>query len=328
MECFNVLTDAEAKFIKTLLNRFTSLSNERSMLLNQLTGFNRNLESMYRLEDQASTAMDSIQDAEKTQRILRHDIGQLEGEKADLEYEKTRLENALTLTGRLSYVLLGVFVVGCVMLGYLYMFLDVNIFFPATVMVLSVIVMGGLLIGFRRHAQGELSLNVRKQQRAVDILNTKNINFAYYTNYLRFSYKKYHVRNSQMLRKNLKEFGSYKHVVSRLDAIRKLMYETEDAIEHFLREKHLTEIKSTVEKFAQTLSVEDKKKYYSEVLAEKNTLEKELAQLDSRHAEIWDTLTEISEQSPSQRAAVDPVIQDYFGQVERMMNIAGAPAAE
>ena len=78
---------------------------------------------------------------------------------------------------------------------------------------------------FRRHAYHELVLNNKKQKRAIELLNKKNVIYAYYTNFLKFEYDKYKVRNSTMLSSNLKDYDNYKHLVNRYDQISKILYQ-------------------------------------------------------------------------------------------------------
>ena len=320
LECFNLLSEEEVDYLKNMLSRFTSLSTERNVLLNQITSFDKHISDMDMLETQAASAVSNIHDAERSQRILRHDIGYLQGEKTDLEFERGALENGLEFINKFTVAMIGLFVFISFFLGYLYMFRNTPIFFPSSILVIALIIVSSLIYAFRRRTVYELQLNVKKQQKAMGMINKKNVVFSYYTNFLKFSYGKYKVKSSQMLKKNLDDLNNYKHLAGRIDAIRKIMYETEEEIEKFLREKNLVNFKSSIETFAKTISIDDKKKYYAELNSIKLRHEKELLSFDSRHEEIWDMLVTLSEyDGVSSNKNIKMVIQAYLDEVGRIL---------
>ncbi len=321
LECFGNLSDDETHRLKQHLDRFLSLTRERNDLLDRLTAFDKNLYDLYKLEGEAQYALPQIEEAERTQRMLNRDLSVIHGERADLEYRFDGLSDGLLFIQRFIIGMVAAFVFVTLVLGYLLMFEGRDIFFPTTILVLSAMVIASLLYIFRRQVLHEMDVNVKRQSQAVSLLNKKNVIYAYYTNYLRFSYDKYKVRNSGMLRKRLHDFGNYKHVVNRIDAIRKIMYETENEIETIFREKQLNNIKTTIERFARTISLDDKKQVYKELLNEKAQIEKNLASLDERQAEIWDLLVELNECDYSKDKIIDRVIQAYLDEVSRILTM-------
>jgi len=312
LECFSNLTEADIVRLKKLLEYFTALTAERNVLYNKLTDFDKSLVDMFKLEEEATMAIPQIRDAEERQRILKQDLGYLYGEKSDLVYERSNMEKGLDFINRFTIGAAGVFVVVTLFLGFMFMFGGWNIFLPMVVIVLMIIVIAGLLYIFRRRIRHELKMNFKKQLRAVELLNKKNVVYAYYTNFLRFTYNKYKVRSSTMLENNLEDFGNYKFLVERIDNLRRTMYETEGEIERFVREKKLTGLRSTIQDFAETVKLDDKKRYYEELSKGKEAVEKELANLDMRHEEIWDTLMVLNDRDSSANKLVDKIIQTYL----------------
>ncbi len=321
LDCFFRLNEDEAKTLKNLLDRFTSLIKERNVLMYQLVGFDKGVTRMNFLEEDAKKAVNGMQDAEKTQRILRQDIGYLEGEKGQLEHEKALLETGLIFVKRFALGCVLLFGLVSVYLAYIFMIEQSPIFVPTTILVLMTIVVCTLLYMFDKRMRYELKLNIKKQQKCVELLNKKNVVCAYYTNFLRFEYKKYKVRNTQMLQSDLKEFKSYKHVASRLDAIRKIMYETEKQIEKFLREKKITFSKYTIEQFAKTVNVSDKIEYSQELARDKAVLDANLLELDEKHAGIWELLEELSDKDTTEDKVISQMIDLYFNEVSNMLYI-------
>ena len=318
LECYLQLSDEDALQLKSLLERFVSLSKERNNLIYQLTDFDKSLEQMQYLEQQALDAMPSIQDAERYQKIFLHDIGYLEAEKADLIYERGMLKTGLEFLNKFAFVMVVLFGFIALFLGYLNVFNRTPIFLHTSIMVLCAIVVFVVLMVFRNRITYELKLNVKKQQRAVMLLNKKNVLYAYYTNFLKFAYKKYQVRNSQMLAENLKDYKHFVHISSRIDAIRKIMYETESLLEAFLREKGIAYSQFAIEQFAQTANVMDKIAYSRELMDEKVILERNLAELDDKHQRLWEQLETINSMDTTQEHVIGKMIQLYFDEVSRL----------
>ena len=196
------------------------------------------------------------------------------------------------------------------------MFNEASIFFPLSVFILLLIFVFFILNIFRRRISIDLQMNVKKQRRAVEMLNKKNAVYAHYTNYLNFAYKKYKVKNSQMLNKNLKDLNNYKHLANRFDNIRSIMYQTETQIEEFLRAKKLGSVKSTVEQFARTVNIDNKREYYRELASEREIFEKNLADLEKRQEEVWESINAIGGNDASERQVLSRMLQAYQNEIE------------
>ncbi len=319
LECFNQLTAEDATRFKDLLDRFVSLTKEVTILRNQIVEFDSGLTKLESLEDQATSAMPNIQDAEKNFRALRHDLGYLRGEKSELEHDRELLMNGFNFVNKFSVAMVIIFSLSCVLMAYLYIFTKTSIFYPLTILVVVMIVVVSLSYFFRRRIRFELALNLKKQHKAIELINKKLVVLAHYRNFLDYEYKKYKVRSSKMLKENINDFKNYKHVAARLDNVRKIMYETEKQIEVFLREKKFGVIKSSIEKFAKTINIDDRKRYYNDLLEQKNAFENNLSEMDQRHGEIWDALVELNDKDHSPDKLIDKIIQAYLNEVTKII---------
>ena len=319
LKCFSHLTDAELDKLKKLLEYFMLLANERNMLYSQLSDYDKSLVDMFKLEEEATLNLQQIKDAEHRQRLLKQDLGYLYGEKADLVYERNNMEKGLQFIHYFSFGLFGLFIITTLLLGFLHVINNTNILLPTIIITLMVIIIAGLLYIFRRRIHRELKLNFKKQLRAVGFLNKKNVVYAYYTNFLRFVYNKYKVRNAQMLENNLQSFTNYKFLVGRIDNLRRTMYEAEKEIENFMKEKKLTSLRASIESFAKTANLDDKKRYYDQLLKSKQTLEQELNAADIRHEEIWEALLALSDRDRSPSKVIDKIIQTYLDEASRLL---------
>ncbi|MDR1531258.1 MAG: hypothetical protein LBS62_03595 [Clostridiales bacterium] len=322
LDAFFKLDENEVSLLKELLARFVSLGRERSQLMYQLASFNPALRQMIDFGEDAERAVTHIQHAEKSQRLLRHDLGELEGEKLDLEYEKDKLNSGLDFINKFAVVAVTLFGAVSIYLAYKFMLSNGSIFIDLTVLVLLIIAAVATLHTFRRRMVRESRINTLKQRRAVELLNKKRVVYAYYTNFLDYEYKKYKVRNSQMLKANLKELANYKHVTMRIDAIRKIIYETESTLEKFLREKKINNTKFTIEQFANTVNIDDKIDYCKELAQHRLSLEKNLAELDGRHKEIWGRLEVLNKKNEPGEAVMNRVIQAYLDELNELMEDA------
>ncbi len=319
LECYNNLTDEEADKLKKLLESYVSLTKERNALRYQLADFDRSVEYMISLEEDANKIMPQLEDAEKKQRVFRNDISSLEGEKSALEYEQTVLKKGLVFIQRLTVAMTLAFCGVALFLAYSYMINQAAIFIPTSILVILLIFITVLIHVFRKRMIYELDINIKKQKRAVQILNRKNVVFAYYTNYLNYEYKKYKISNAHMLKNNLKDYAHFKHITFRIDAIRDILYETNRQIEKFLRDFGISDAKFTIEQFAQTINIEDKKFFYGKTQNECAALERELDELDQRHAQLWEELMKLNEQDATSDKLIDSMIQIYFSQVSRFL---------
>jgi hypothetical protein len=280
---------------------------------------------MFQLEVDAGNAIPNIQDAEKQQRILKQDLGHLEGEKAELVYMRNLLESGLRFVKRFACVAIAAFGFMAMFLGYMSMIQGDPIFVPTTALVLLSIVVCTLLYLFDRRLRFELRLNNKRQQRAVELLNKKNVVYAYYTNFLRYEYGKYKVRNAQALKTTLSDYKTYKQTTARIDALRRIMYETEAELEKLLQAKKIDAGRFTIEHFARTVNVVDKIDYARELTAQKEKYEEGLLKLDEKHSVVWALLVDLQEKH-GENNVVEQMIQSYFEEVSNVfLNVNNTP---
>ncbi|MDR2938777.1 MAG: hypothetical protein LBV08_00475 [Clostridiales bacterium] len=317
IECFNNLSLEEAEKLQELLDRFVNVSKEKSTLYYQLGGFEQGLGYLDKIEGDARFALGQIQEAEKKQRILRHDIGVIEGEKADLEYQKELIGKAFKFTKNFGLLLVSVFIAGALLLGYGYVALNLDIRFSAAALAIAIGFLSVVLYIFRRRVKYEVQINLKKQKRAIELLNKKNTVLAYYTNFLRFEYKKYRVSSSQTLEHNLSSLEHYRHLSKRYDVIRKIMYKSEQEIEMFLKHKEIKTSGTSIESFSKAVNLGNKRNYYAELEEKKSKLEEEFNSANQQHDELWDLILVLNENDHTEDKLVDKIIQDYYSEAAR-----------
>ena|GEM_PF-404771 len=321
IKCYEKLTDLEIEDLKELLARFMSLTQDRNALRYQIIGFDKNLIKMEQLEEDAKFIVDNTQNAERQQRFLKHDLGYLQGEKSDLEYERVRLKNTQEFIYKFSIALVIVSGLLITFLVFIHIFRGINVFLPSAILCIVLILAINGMHSLKRYVKRQLIINMKKQHKAAEIYNKKIVVYAYYTNFLNFVYNKYGVRNSDKLQQNIKDYTNYKHLTTRFDAIRDMLYETEATIETFLREKGIVNTAITTERFAKSINIDDKRKYYAELKAEKDGLDARLKELDEQHNKIWSDLVILNEEDKSSTKIIDRIIQKYISEVNKLVNL-------
>jgi len=329
VESYGRLTEDEANDLKDLLARYASLAKDSNALKYQVTSFDASLGEMEKLQEDAKTNLPEIKFAEERQRIFKQDISYLEGEKMMLEHANERIRNAIDFVYKFSIAMVFFFGGMSLVMIFLYIFRNLQTMVLLAAMLVLVIVVSGLLYALRNRLKYELTMNIKKQSRAVELLNKKVTVYAHFTNYLNYVYRKYKVRNSEMLANNLTDYGNYKHLTKRLDSLRNIMYQTEAQIEFFLRDKGINDNFTNLEKFAATSNIDDKKTYYDELQREKNVIEKALKRLDSRNSQIWDSLMALKSAADDDKTdgntTIGKIVDEY---VEKAGRILEADRAE
>ncbi|MCL2169335.1 MAG: hypothetical protein FWB74_04840 [Defluviitaleaceae bacterium] len=313
------MTADDVEDLKSLLDRYSNTTKEGSQLRYQVTSFDAGLEAFDKLEDEAKKAVPEIKFAESRQRIFKQDIGYLEGERMVLSHERERLQNGMDFVYKFSIGTVVFFALAIVLLVFLYAVYHIDTILVLAGMLVFIVILAGLLYSLRQKLRYELQLNHKKQRRAVELLNTKIAVYAHFTNYLNYEYRKYKVRNAKMLENNLEDYGHYKHMTKRLDALRNISEQTEAAIEYFLKDKGISGSFGSIEKFASTLNIDDKIAFHQELFREKTLIENSLKKLDERSAQIWDSLAAIKAAAKESGTIIATIIDDYAKKAARLV---------
>lgn len=310
------MSDEDAKELGILLARLKGLTRDKDELRGQISAFDPNLARMAELEDAAEAIAPEMKDAEQRQRMFRHDIHALRGEKSELELEREDLVRGERVVRQFMTGVLVFFVVCVAVIGVSGVAMGAAFAIPISILTILAIVVTSLLIGYRRRLTHELALNLKKQQKAVGLLNKKNANFAHYTNFLNFTYKKYRVRSSDMLRKRLKEYDHYRHLTRRYDALRKLGDETERDLNRALNRLKIPVSILPLDNFARMFNLDEKRDMYKNAVQRKATTEKKLHMLDERQASLWDQITSLN---PQASGVVDQIIKLFIEESGRLI---------
>ncbi|MBR1737903.1 MAG: hypothetical protein IJ736_12975 [Firmicutes bacterium] len=318
VRCYEKLTEDEIKYLKDLIARFTSLTKERSMLRFQIGDFDPSLNKLIQLEEDAPEAIKRMEDAEKEERSVKKDIAYLNSEKAELEAEMENLKFANKFIYWFSWAMVGIFTVMVIVLVFLNVFKGQVVFLPLAVACILLLCGVCLISVFKKKLNFELKLNAKKQVRAVEYLNKKNVVYAYYHNFLKYEYKKFNVSSAAALKNNMSDFGHYKHITARYDNLRKILFETEQMLENFLRDKHIKDVNASMEGFAKTIDIDDKIAYSKELAKKREKVQTEIDKLDKKHGMIWDKLIELNVNDQTEEHIIDLILKAYLEEVGKL----------
>lgn len=319
LESYSKLNDVDAQYLKSLVDKFVSLTKERNVLRYQIGDFDKSLTKLIEYEQEAPKAVVQMEDAEQKKRVLQHDIGYLQGEKEDAEQEKINLEFGMDFIYKFTMGMTFLFGTVIMVLVLLNVFKEQVIFFPLTILCIMMIFLITLIYIFRRKIKFELQVNIKKKKKIIEILNKKNVVYSYYVNFLDYVYNKYNVRSSAALRANLNDYSHYKHVTSRYDSIRNIMYQTQKILEDFLREKNINDVSASIETFAQTINIGDKIEYSKEILENKEKTQNQIQELDDSHEIIWNQLMELNDIDKSKDKIIESIIQAYLDEAGKLI---------
>ena len=313
------MSEEEITHFKSLVESVSSLTEERSALMDRLAKFDRSLPVLGKVGDQAEKVVPEMQEAEEYHSALKHDISILEGEKEGLRFERDHLKIGFEFISKFSVGLAMMLTLTAVLLGFVSAAYERDVSIYSASLVFLAVITAVVMYIFRKRITQELTLNTKKQQKAIDILNQKNVVFAFYSNFLNHCYEKYHVRSVSMLQSNLQEYEEYTRVTTRIDNLRRIMYEVQREIEEFMRQKEIDPLQFPMESLAKNTSIDDQKRLYDEIVDAKEKAEEQMTELEERHEAIWDLLTRLKKDRPDMEEEVEGVIQTYLTEVEKVI---------
>ena len=311
------LTEEDIDHLKELVARYMGLSKDRNTMRYQIASFDKAIERMDKLEDDAKFVLDNVRDAEKKQRYFKNDLRHIEGEKVALNYERENLLNAQIFVQKLSMALVGLFLITALGITIFAVATRSNMFVPMAILVFMLLFIVPSIQYIKNRIINELKLNLRKQKKASELFNKKSVVYVHYTKFLNFVYKKYQVENAEKLDQNIKDHDHYRHILTRYDAIGKSLRNTEDQIDFFIREHGIKNTAATIEAFAKTMDIEDKKRYYNELKKEQERLTAHDKELEQKHNSIWNDLVVLNEEDKKSQV-IDFIIQRYIEEVSKL----------
>lgn len=150
-------------------------------------------------EHQLDDVLLQMREYEENQRLVKQDLGYLEGEKTELAYQRSRLKGALTFVKTAFIVLAFGAAIAALVLSTMFFVNGRQILIPAMITMVTVIVGTVWVYVFRRYLVYEIEKNSKLNKRAVELTNKTKIKYINNQKLLDYQYKKYRVDSSEML---------------------------------------------------------------------------------------------------------------------------------
>lgn len=150
-------------------------------------------------EESLDGIIQMMKEHEDNQRLVKQDLGYLEGEMTELAYQNTRYKSALAFVKTAYIVIAFGAAIAALILSTLFFVNDQSILVPAMITMVAVIVGTVWVYVFRRYLMHEITKNSKLVKRAVELTNKTKIKYINNQKVLDYQYRKYHVDSSEML---------------------------------------------------------------------------------------------------------------------------------
>lgn len=319
LKCYDNLSEEDAKDLKELISRFIELNNERRGIRYQLGDFNESINKLENLEEDAHDALYQIEDAENSKRLLSRDVELIKDEKERTILDREKLQFAYKLLHKFSFAVAILLGLSIIFLTLISVSLNESVFLSLSILCITLVFTIVLIYIFRKKIIFELKLNEKKHAKLVNLLNKKTVVYSYYINFLNYTYNKYNVQNSRVLKANLEDFANYKHIVSRYDNLGKLVYEVQDKLQEFLKEKNINITNISLESFAKSINIDNKIAYYKEIELKKQKVEERIQEIEDEHQQLLEQIVNLNLQDTSKEKVIEKIIQAYFNEAEKLL---------
>lgn len=320
LKCYDNLSEDDAEHLKSLITKFIQLNTERKGIRYQLGDFNNSINKLENLEEDAQDALYQIEDAENSKRLLSRDISLIKDEKERTILDRERLQFAYKVLHKFSFAISILLGLSIIFLTLISVSLNESVFLSLSILCITLVFTIVLIYIFRRKIIFELKLNEKKQSKLVSLLNKKTVVYSYYVNFLNYTYKKYNVKNSRVLKSNLDDFNNYKHIVTRYDNLGKLVYEVQGQLEDFLKDKKITISNGSLESFAKSINIDNKIAYFKDIELKKQKIEDRIKEIEEEHQRLIEKIIAINVEDTSKEKVVEKIIQAYFNETEKLLS--------
>lgn len=320
LKCYDNLSEDDAEHLKSLITKFIQLNTERKGIRYQLGDFNNSINKLENLEEDAQDALYQIEDAENSKRLLSRDISLIKDEKERTILDRERLQFAYKVLHKFSFAISILLGLSIIFLTLISVSLNESVFLSLSILCITLVFTIVLIYVFRRKIVFELKLNEKKQSKLVSLLNKKTVVYSYYVNFLNYTYKKYNVKNSRVLKSNLDDFNNYKHIVTRYDNLGKLVYEVQGQLEDFLKDKKITISNGSLESFAKSINIDNKIAYFKDIELKKQKIEDRIKEIDEEHQRLIEKIIALNVEDTSKEKVIEKIIQAYFNETEKLLS--------
>ncbi|WP_105619412.1 DUF3784 domain-containing protein [Vallitalea okinawensis] len=217
------LSDEEEEQFSRAINSVRNAKVEKELVKKELNKIQLEKvpdEFYHNFED----TLNELKKADEKQRLAKSDMNYLEGEKGYLDYQKEKYEKLLRVMRYMGVTISILIGVAILVLAVLYTTFSESLIIPVVVLFAITLFSIVWIYIWKRNITYELKMNVKKQEKAMELLNKAKIKYARHTNYLNYAYNKYHVDNLNKLIRLWEDFKLFKSTNVQYLELRK--YET------------------------------------------------------------------------------------------------------
>lgn len=320
LEIFTTFSKSDIQQLQNYIDTYKTVYKETTMLKNQMNGYNKALDYLSKFEKEMEAAIKELQYHEQRQAALKRDMAYIKGEKEELIYSKEQLEQGINFLYKFSIVLVCVLAIITFTLGVLKIMYNYEIFVPLSILAVFAIILGSATYIFQRKFRYELQRNVLLQARAVELLNRTKALYVNCTGFLTYEYKKYRVRNSEMLQNSWDEYMYQKQISRRHIAMNNRTQELVTNITKMLQSKGIQEYNELFEELLNLISLEDKRALYRDIKQQRTDIQKQLDELDINQEKIWGQLIDLQQKDTTEDNIISHIIKEYEQEIEKIVN--------
>ncbi len=314
------LSDEDVAQLKKQMDLFMNLSAENTRLMYQVTSYGKSVSELQGRTESAVKVLPEIEHAERQVKLIKGDIYLIESERNELFDSYDKMNYAIDIIDKVTMASVIIFSLLTFGLIYMNVVRHISVFnYIIVVMCFVIIGVGGMYVA-KLKLRTNIKLNVKKQKRAVELLNKKNAVLAHHTNFLNYEYKKFNAQNSVSLRSNLKEFEQYKRVANRKTATRRALEESEADIKDFFKQRGKSIPNISVDKFVDMIDIQNKKMHYDRLILERVKVEEEVERLDIEQEQIWENVEYIQTTTEEAKGSINDIIKAYYSKLDKVMN--------
>lgn len=318
--CYTSLSDDDAETLKNLINRLVQLNKERKNLGSQIQGFGTSISKLDNLKEDALKALSEVENAEEEEKILSRDLELIKSEQEQTRIDKKNLELASKYTNVFSFVILAGMSGAIVFIALRSLFKNESALMPLTILCFVLILAMTLIYIIKRKIKFELMLNSKKQNKLTSMLNKKTVVYSYYLNFLNFTYSKYDVKNSKILKTNLEKHTTYKNTLKRYDKLKQIIEETQKDLEDFIFDKKIKIKNTSIETFSKSINIQNKISYSKSINSKKALAEENLKNIELEFQKIQSQLIELNTQDSTKENIISRIISYYLKEIDEIQN--------
>ncbi|GMQ63888.1 hypothetical protein [Vallitalea maricola] len=293
-------------------NNYIAIKNDKVEYVDRIKGAGQQFDYLQDYEENINDVIKNIKSVEQRQRDVKNDITYIEGEKGDLLYGKDRLIKAQKFVKILMIGLLTIFAFSTLILSFMYINNDVDIFIPSIIMIVIIGFFSLWIYIFRRYVIHEIKKNNLLMHRAVELLNKVKLKYVNNEQFLAYEYNKYNVKSGDMLEDRWKQFQQNKKDKSNIHKISGNIIILEDDIERVLKKHGIQSINYILDNIDIYYNKENRHTGMEKIKQDKKTLKNTLEQYNNEIQLITKILIDVKNNDTTNEKDITKIIDDVI----------------